>query len=157
MALISDPGNNRSTFPTTVDSFTLVEDGHSSASAVDAEDFDQLATSILRSQEWGQKITHVVGSHDLKQITISAVVTVTGTPASKSGNITIAADKLVFFPEPWRAGIMLIPTVHSPVNRGVRISAKFTPRNVINYKFDDVDPSASLANGDYTLSFLIIG
>jgi len=97
MALISDPGNTRSVFPGTIDSFKALSDGFDKVNSTDAEIFNKATTAILRTQEYTQKNTRYTNILGMKTIRLTKSVTISrnvgpGTYAAFGGPSTNDKD-----------------------------------------------------------------
>jgi hypothetical protein len=160
MALISDPGNQRSTFPTTLDTFTNPVDGVALPSVVDAELYNKAKTAILRAQEHTQKCARFVDGGIRRKLSLRSVVTVTGSVSIASTVLTLTSAQMLYLRnQPFRLGNQIFASVSRHDASGNEYYTNIEPiePNQIRVWWDRMDQDLDVTAGQYVTQVTIIG
>lgn len=160
MPLISDPGNQRSTFPTTVDSFTTRADGVGLPNVVNAEDYNKTTTAILRAQEHNQKVIHFTDGKSRRKLTIRATVNLPGSVGLADTTLTLTPAQMLFLRnQPFQAGNILLASVIRPDGAGNEYYTNIEPiePNQVKIYWDRLTQDSSVTAGNYVVHFTVIG
>jgi hypothetical protein len=91
---IDDPSNTRSSFPTSLDSWTSYINGVGANSVIDAETWNKITSAILRAERHNQKIVHFFDSADRKRVALSGITTLGAPAAGFTHTFTLSAAQL---------------------------------------------------------------
>lgn len=159
MPLISDSGNTRSTFPTTLDNFVNKVDGVSLNSVIDAEIWNKITTAILRCEEHTQKVVHFATDGSRRRLLLQTTTVVTGTPEFFLTTFTLTPPQMAFLGNNLtRPGNFFIADAYKySGNEAYYTNIGFTEPNQVIVRVRRIPPSSDVQAGTYHIRLTILG
>lgn len=160
MANINDVGNTRSTFPTTVDTWSYYVNSEEEESVINAEIWNKIETAILRTQEYNQTAPRVVNSEPRKIVSKRSTVVVPAPVASQNVTITLSASETRFLKDPYITGSLVLVNARKIAGTEDYVRARWKPVPGSNPGFlitiQAFDPDNNISAGTYEVDLTVI-